>query len=106
MAKCRACNEDIRFVKTAKGKSTPVNISDGTTHWATCPQAKRFSRPPAVATDTCHVCGSHVVERLPGWGPHAAALRCLDCRAHRWLRQDDVTPDPRTQGGSDETEVQ
>lgn len=40
---CRGCNAEIAFVKTPAGKSMPVN-GDGTSHFGTCPQAKRFSR--------------------------------------------------------------
>ena len=78
----------MTFVLTKRGKRMPTN-PDGVSHFATCAQAKRFKHPPAPR-DTCHACGSSHVAQLPGWGPHAAALRCLDCRAHRWLRKDDV----------------
>jgi hypothetical protein len=63
---------------------------DGTSHFASCPQAARFKRPP-LPKGACHACGSQNVLQAPASGPHAAALRCLDCRAHRWLRKDDVT---------------
>lgn len=79
----------MTFVLTKNGKRMPTD-PDGTSHFATCPQARRF-RQPAVPKDTCHACGSNNVLQLDGWGPHAGAVRCLDCRAHRWLRKDDVT---------------
>lgn len=41
--KCRSCQAPIRWEKTEKGKYTPVN-EDGTTHWATCPQAKGWKK--------------------------------------------------------------
>lgn len=79
----------VTFALTKNGKRMPTD-PDGTSHFATCSQARRF-RQPAVPKDRCHVCGSRNVLQAPASEVHAAALRCLDCRAHRWLRKDDVT---------------
>lgn len=40
---CKGCGAEIIWVKTQTGKLTPNNL-DGTTHWATCPDAKKFKR--------------------------------------------------------------
>lgn len=40
-ATCRGCGGAIAWIATAAGKRTPVD-GDGTSHWATCPQASRF----------------------------------------------------------------
>jgi hypothetical protein len=40
---CSGCNAVIHWVKTAKGKWTPVN-PDGSPHWSTCPKAKQFKK--------------------------------------------------------------
>jgi hypothetical protein len=85
MAACRACNAVIRFEQTARGKLMPVD-ADGTSHFATCPEAARF-RKSASPENQCGACGSDHVEREPGTGMHFAGLRCLDCNAHRWLRR-------------------
>ena len=42
-ASCSGCGADIYWVKTKKGKNMPVDPS-GEPHWATCPDAKRFSK--------------------------------------------------------------
>lgn len=89
MAACRACGASIRFESTASGKLMPVD-ADGTSHFATCPQAERF-RKPAIPENQCGACGSDHVEREPGTGQHFAGLRCLDCNAHRWLRKPQET---------------
>lgn len=39
----KACCAVINWVKTANGKFTPIN-PDGSTHWATCPEAKKFKK--------------------------------------------------------------
>lgn len=90
MPACRGCGKIVTFVLTKNGKRMPTD-PDGTSHFATCPQAKRFKKPP-TPKDTCHACGSPNVVQAPASGIHAAALRCLDCRAHRWLRKADVAP--------------
>lgn len=85
MAACRACGVAITFEETKNGKLMPVD-ADGTSHFATCPQADRF-RKPALPEDQCHACGSKEIERLPGKGPHHGAIRCLNCGVRRWLRK-------------------
>ncbi|MFB2878697.1 hypothetical protein [Floridanema aerugineum] len=40
---CEACKARVNWVKTPNGKYTPINL-DGSTHWATCPDAKRFKK--------------------------------------------------------------
>lgn len=40
---CKGCGQSITWMLTENGKSTPLNL-DGTTHWATCPDAKKFKR--------------------------------------------------------------
>jgi DNA-directed RNA polymerase subunit RPC12/RpoP len=89
MATCRGCGAEIRFEPTTKGKLMPVD-ADGTSHFATCPQAERFKKP-APPQDECLSCGSREVDRLPGTGQHHAAIRCRDCGAHRWLRRPQET---------------
>lgn len=89
MARCRGCNAEITFQSTKNGKLMPVD-PDGTSHFATCPQSARFKKP-AVPENQCAACGSDHVEREPGTGQHFAGLRCLDCRAHRWLRKPQET---------------
>lgn len=90
MPKCRACAAEIQFVPTERGKLMPVD-TDGTSHFATCPEAARFKKP-AVPDNLCAACGSDNVEREPGRGPHFGALRCHDCAAFRWLRAPKETP--------------
>jgi len=90
MPACRGCGAAVTFVVTKNGKRMPTD-PDGKSHFATCPQARRF-RQPKTPKGTCRACGSQNTLEAPGWGPHAAALRCLDCRAHRWLRKEDVAP--------------
>lgn len=84
-ARCRACRAEISFAPTSTGKLMPVD-ADGTSHFATCPQADRF-RKPAPAQDVCLGCGSKNVEQLPGQGPHYGAIKCRECGQHRWLRR-------------------
>lgn len=55
---CRSCHAPVRFLITAKGKQIPVNAdtskpedydydrSRHTPHFATCPEAKRWSKKP------------------------------------------------------------
>lgn len=43
ISKCSGCDADIVWIKTAAGKSMPVD-GDGTPHWATCPNAKDFKK--------------------------------------------------------------
>lgn len=43
-ASCRACKAPIYWVRTDKGKNMPIN-TDGTPHWATCPEANKFRMP-------------------------------------------------------------
>lgn len=40
---CKSCGAEINWVKTESGKFTPINL-DGLTHWATCPDAKKFKK--------------------------------------------------------------
>jgi len=47
-AACPKCGRPIRWEETKAGKRTPVDL-DGTTHWATCPNASEFRRPKAPA---------------------------------------------------------
>jgi hypothetical protein len=85
MATCRGCGAVIAFAETARGKLMPIDI-DGTSHFATCPQAERFRRP-APPQDVCLGCGSQDLEHLPGQGPHHGAIKCRECGQHRWLRK-------------------
>jgi len=44
-AKCRACGEDIFWVKTKNGKLMPMNFNElKQTHFATCPEADKFRK--------------------------------------------------------------
>lgn len=38
---CRGCKAGIWWTVTRAGKNMPIN-SDGTTHWATCPNVRDF----------------------------------------------------------------
>lgn len=38
---CKGCSLDIYWIETVKGKKMPVD-PDGTSHFATCPQADQF----------------------------------------------------------------
>lgn len=49
VAKCRSCGASIQWIKTTKGKNMPVN-ADGTSHFATCPQAGNWRRGKKVTT--------------------------------------------------------
>lgn len=40
---CKSCGQVIEFIQTLSGKWTPIN-SDGTSHWATCPDAQKFKK--------------------------------------------------------------
>jgi hypothetical protein len=42
-ALCAGCKATIYWIVTLKGKKMPVN-PDGTSHFATCPQAATFRR--------------------------------------------------------------
>lgn len=44
VASCSGCGAAIVWVVTTKGKRMPVD-GDGTSHFATCPDAKRFRKP-------------------------------------------------------------
>lgn len=44
---CRACGGAIFFIPTAKGKQMPVD-ADGTSHFATCSDPKRFRKRDRV----------------------------------------------------------
>lgn len=51
VSRCRGCGQLIAWARTASGRSAPLD-RDGTSHFATCPDAARFrrsqaSRPPA-----------------------------------------------------------
>ena len=43
------CGAGIWWVQTKAGKAMPLN-SDGTPHWATCPNAREFKREHARVT--------------------------------------------------------
>lgn len=57
MAKCRSCDADIVWLKTAAGKDMPVDAASASPedqvfdakkhkpHWATCPNADRHRKP-------------------------------------------------------------
>lgn len=85
MPACRACKKPIQFTETKNGKLMPVE-EDGVSHFARCPQAERFKKP-APPQDECLACGSKDLEHLPGQGPHHGAIRCKECKTHRWLRK-------------------
>lgn len=42
-SRCRSCGAPVRWTVTAKGKRMPVD-PDGTSHFATCPQADGWRR--------------------------------------------------------------
>jgi hypothetical protein len=41
---CRSCGAPIYFVRTERGKLMPMDAETGETHFATCPQAKQWSK--------------------------------------------------------------
>jgi hypothetical protein len=41
---CRSCASIVLFVKTRTGAHMPID-PDGTSHFATCPQAARWRKP-------------------------------------------------------------
>ena len=45
---CRGCGSTIFWIKTAAGKMMPVD-PDGTSHFATCPEALRFRKKKETA---------------------------------------------------------
>lgn len=42
-AHCKSCGVPINWVKTKAGKFMPLELN-GTPHWATCPDAKKFKK--------------------------------------------------------------
>lgn len=42
-SRCASCGAEIRWQRTPAGHATPIN-PDGTTHWATCPQARDWRK--------------------------------------------------------------
>jgi hypothetical protein len=40
---CRGCGAKVIWIVTKAGRNMPVD-SDGTSHFATCPQAKQFRK--------------------------------------------------------------
>jgi hypothetical protein len=42
--KCRSCGQEIVWIITQKGKRSPVNLSDGLSHWSSCPDAKFWKK--------------------------------------------------------------
>lgn len=49
VAACRSCAAPIVWARTPAGKRAPVN-ADGTSHFATCPQAEAWRSPRAPAS--------------------------------------------------------
>lgn len=43
---CRGCQAVIFWILTSLGNKMPVN-ADGTSHFATCPDANKFRKPKA-----------------------------------------------------------
>lgn len=41
LSRCKGCRAPIYWVYTPRGKRMPVN-ADGTPHWQTCPDARKF----------------------------------------------------------------
>lgn len=57
MAQCKACNAEIKFIRTEKGRQMPVDVKPITVitelgktirayqpHWASCPGADQFKK--------------------------------------------------------------
>lgn len=42
LSKCRSCKADIYWGLTDNNKNVPLNL-DGTSHYTTCPDAKKWS---------------------------------------------------------------
>lgn len=45
LAQCRACQADIEWWETPKGKKIPMNHGTAEPHWSTCPDAENFRKP-------------------------------------------------------------
>lgn len=43
VGRCRSCRAEVMWVTTAAGKRMPID-RDGTSHFATCPDAKDWRR--------------------------------------------------------------
>lgn len=80
MPTCERCGQAFEWRKTTHDKWCPTDPS-GRPHFATCPARTRHTHP----ADVCLKCGSTNVQEGPGTAKHYKSLRCLDCRAHRWL---------------------
>lgn len=48
--RCRGCVATVYWWRTPSGKASPHDI-DGTSHFATCPNADQFRRPKKEPTD-------------------------------------------------------
>ncbi len=46
---CRSCGAEIRWEKTKNGKAMPISVATGETHFADCPQSKKWSGQPRQA---------------------------------------------------------
>ena len=45
--RCRSCGAPVEWRKTPTGKWCPYDAGTETSHFQTCPDAKRWSRPSA-----------------------------------------------------------
>ena len=41
---CRSCNQPIGWIVTPKGRRMPLNMDTLESHFATCPDAKKFRK--------------------------------------------------------------
>lgn len=44
ITECRSCGESIQWIRTKRGKNMPVDYPEGTSHFATCPDAQRWRK--------------------------------------------------------------
>ena len=59
---CRSCGAEVLWCLTAARRKAPIN-ADGTSHFATCPQADSWRRKPI----TVHADGETVREDVGPW---------------------------------------
>ena len=45
---CRSCGAEIYWGVTAAGRRVPISVATGTTHFADCPDAKRWTKRKAT----------------------------------------------------------
>ena len=70
MAKCRGCGQEIRWIRTAAGKSMPCN-PEPVTYWAGSAYRERIVTPNGEVT-ACKLTGNPQEATGIGYTPHWA----------------------------------